>query len=80
MLINGFGRTGNNPKLNKTTPFATFNVESGFKYRFRVVSPGFTLCPIQVSVEDHTLTLIASDTGDIEPIEVKSFILHEGER
>ena len=41
------------------TPFATFHVKSGHSYRFRIVSPGFTLCPIQVSVENHTLTLIA---------------------
>ena len=44
------------------------------------VSPGFTLCPIQVSIENHTLVLIASDTNSIEPIRVDSFIIHAGER
>ena len=76
MLINGKGRTSDGLK----TPFSTFHVRSGFRYRFRVTSPGFTLCPIEVSVENHTLTLIASDTSNLEPVEVNSFILHEGER
>ena len=79
MLINGKGRYTTKENSVKT-PYATFHVKSGFRYRFRIVSPGFTLCPIQVSVENHNLTLIASDTEDIEPIEVESFILHEGER
>ena len=76
ILINGKGRIKNGPK----TPFATFNVKSGFRYRFRIISPGFTLCPIEVSVENHNLTLIASDTHSIVPMEVTSFIVHEGER
>lgn len=76
MLINGFGRMAD----GSLTPYATFLVKSGFRYRFRIVSPGITLCPIEVSVENHTMTLIASDTGSIEPIEVDAFIVHEGER
>ena len=76
ILVNGFGRTKDGPK----TPLATFHVTSGYRYRFRVVSPGFTLCPIEISVENHTLTLIASDTHSLEPMEVNSFIVHEGER
>ena len=76
MLINGFRRSKDGPQ----TPLATFNVISGNRYRFRIISPGFTLCPIEVSVENHNLTLIASDKGPIEPVEVSSFILQEGER
>ena len=70
MLINGRGRNQNGTQ----TPYATFHVRSGFRYRFRIVSPGFTLCPIEVSVENHTLTLIASDTHALSPIEVDSII------
>ena len=76
MLINGRGRNQNGTK----TPYATFQVRSGFRYRFRIVSPGFTLCPIEVSVENHTLTVIASDTHAVSPIEVNSIVVHEGER
>ena len=76
MLINGMGREQN----GLTTPYATFHVKSGYRYRFRITSPGFTLCPIEVSVENHTLTLIASDTNSIEPQEVNSFVVQMGER
>ena len=38
------------------------------------------MCPIQVSVDDHLLTIIASDVGAVEPITVKSFVLGPGER
>ena len=76
MIINGFGRQKN----GLLTPISTFNVTSSFRYRFRITSPGFTLCPIEVSVENHTLLLIASDTEPIEPKRVDSFIVHEGER
>ena len=50
------------------------------RYRFRVVSPGFTLCPIVVSVDDHNLTMIASDGAPFNPQQVRSFIVHPGER
>ena len=76
ILINGFGRFQD----SFPTPYATFDVQSGYRYRFRIISPGFTLCPIQVSIENHTLVLIASDTNSIEPIRVDSFIIHAGER
>ena len=50
------------------------------RYRFRVVSPGFTLCPIVVSVDKHNLTMIASDGAPFKPKQVGSFIVHPGER
>ena len=44
------------------------------------MSPGFTLCPIVVSVDDHNLTMIASDGAPFKPQQVQSFIVHPGER
>ena len=76
ILINGKGRFDE----NFPTPRATFHVTSGYRYRFRIISPGFTLCPIEVSVQDHNITLIASDTNAIEQVLVNSFIIHPGER
>ena len=49
LLINGKGRKvkfGDNEEFS--TPTEVFHVEKGSRYRFRVISPGFTLCPIQV--------------------------------
>lgn len=61
-------------------PLATFYVSHGFKYRFRVANPGFTLCPVLVSIDDHELLIIASDTGSVQPEKAKSFIIYGGER
>ena len=47
ILVNGKGVYGR----NGTTPPAVFEVRRGMRYRFRVMSPGFTLCPIQVRKE-----------------------------
>ena len=44
------------------------------------MSPGFTLCPIVVSVDKHNLTMIASDGAPFKPKQVGSFIVHPGER
>ena len=61
-------------------PLATFYVTHGYKYRFRVMNPGFTLCPILVSIDEHELIIISSDTGSVKPETAKSFIIHGGER
>jgi FtsP/CotA-like multicopper oxidase with cupredoxin domain len=80
LLINGRGRFPaiGGDKVN--TPTEVFEIALGLRYRFRVVSPGFTLCPVVVSVEGHNLTMIASDGAPFKPIEAASFIVHPGER
>ncbi|KZS15189.1 Laccase 2 [Daphnia magna] len=83
MIINGRGRIPkprNELTSNETMPLSVFNVEQGRRYRFRVISNGFLNCPIQLSVDDHMLTVIASDGGAIQPIEVDSLVIHAGER
>ena len=39
------------------------------RYRFRMISNGFMNCPIQVSVDNHTLLVIASDGNPVQPLE-----------
>ncbi len=82
LLVNGFGRLDNKRlgQSREAMPTAMFKVESCKRYRFRVVSPGFTLCPIQVSVDSHDLLVIASDGNAIQPMQVKSLVIHPGER
>ena len=84
-----------NPKYNKSNkltenvfeknkltrlPMATFFVTPGNRYRFRAMQPGFLLCPILVSIDDHEMTIIASDTGSLRPEKAKSFVIYAGER
>ncbi len=47
--------------------------------RFRVIGVG-AIYPLRVSVDQHNITLIASDGFDIVPKICESFILNPGER
>ena len=79
-LINGKGRY-KDPATNtyNEAPLTEYNVEQGKRYRFRVIGVG-ALYPFRVSVDNHMLTVIASDGFDVKPMEVESFIINPGER
>ena len=62
------------------TPYAEFKVEPAVRYRFRVISAAILNCPIQFSIDNHTLMMIASDGGNFDPIVVDSFNIFAGER
>lgn len=62
------------------TPRALFTVKPGFRYRFRLINAGFLYCPLEFSIDDHNLTIIASDGRSLEPYEVVSLIIYAGER
>ena len=47
--------------------------------RFRVISVG-TIYPLRISVDQHPLTVVASDGYDIEDAVVESFNINPGER
>jgi len=81
ILINGKGRgqLNLNEKMSET-PREIFHVENGKKYRFRFIYPGITMCPIEISIDNHNLTVIASDGRLLEPYEVTSFVIYPGER
>ncbi|XP_041972453.1 laccase-4-like [Aricia agestis] len=83
LLVNGVGRF----KLfdtNSSKPLymnaARFNVEQGYKYRFRVINAEFLNCPIELSVDGHNITIIASDGYDLQPITATSLVTYAGER
>ena len=76
-LINGKGRYHNFGGVY--TPVEELFVEEGKRYRIRVINAGVSFCPVEMSVDGHTLTVIASDGADVEPVVVNSLILHNGE-
>jgi FtsP/CotA-like multicopper oxidase with cupredoxin domain len=45
-----------------------------------VVSAVSSYCPVILSVEGHLLTVVASDGQEVEPEEVASLSLSDGER
>ncbi|KAK6628330.1 hypothetical protein RUM43_002142 [Polyplax serrata] len=82
LLVNGKGRYekfGNETHI-LYTPLEKFTVRQGFRYRFRLINSGFLNCPIQMSVDNHNLTIIATDGENVEPIEAESLISLAGER
>ena len=56
-----------------------FSVEQNKKYRFRVINVG-TMYQLRVSVDNHNLSVMATDGFDIKLWEVQSFIINPGER
>lgn len=73
-LINGRGRYGNN-----TSPLAIFTVNSNVTYRFRIVNAGSEM-GLDISIDNHSITLVAVDGSEISPLIVDSFIVQMGER
>jgi len=55
-------------------------VLQGFRYRFRIINAGFLNCPIEVSIDNHTLVVVSSDGSDLEPQETMSLVTYAGER
>ncbi|XP_055539968.1 uncharacterized protein LOC129726845 [Wyeomyia smithii] len=62
-------------------PVKVFYVEQKKRYRFRLINAEFLNCPVELSIEGHNMTVIASDSFDINPIEdLASFVSYAGER
>ncbi|KAK6195925.1 hypothetical protein SNE40_001251 [Patella caerulea] len=85
MIINGKAAFKNftyddEPGQIYRTSQEIFYVEPNKRYRFRVVSNGILNCPLQVSVDDHPMIVIASDGKPFDPIVVDSFNIFAGER
>jgi len=83
ILINGKGvlqKMYNSDGKVFQTPRAVFTVESGKRYRFRIINAGILYCPIEISIDSHNLTVISSDGSDVEPYEVESLVIMAGER
>ena len=78
-LINGKGRFWDKTlgRYNQA-PLTVFTCASGDKYRFRVIHAGSQF-PHRVSIEGHSMTLVASDGGELEPTPIESFIVNPGE-
>lgn len=79
-LINGRGRYHDQETgTHNEAPLSVFKVVKGQQYRFRMIGTG-TLYPFRVSVDEHNLTVVASDGSELEPVVVESIIINPGER
>lgn len=64
----------------ESTPYEVYNLHKGSRYRFRTINSGFLNCPLEISIDNHTLVVIASDGHYFEPITVDSLVTYAGER
>ncbi len=61
--------------------YAQFNVTKGQKYRFRTIAGmAARRCRVRVSVDDHNITIIATDGASTKPFTCKSFFMFNAER
>ncbi|XP_034257023.1 laccase-4-like [Thrips palmi] len=61
-------------------PHEEIRVQQGKRYRLRLAFNSAIYCPVHLSIDNHTMTAIASDGGDIKPVQVDSLMLNAGER
>ncbi|CAG9860191.1 unnamed protein product [Phyllotreta striolata] len=82
LLVNGIGRhkTFYNGRNKTFVPTARFDVQKGFRYRFRVINSGSLNCPVELTVVKHDIIIISTDGQDIKPIKASSLIMYAGER
>ena len=69
ILVNGRGRQMD---WTEPWPLEVFVVNQTDKYRFRVAHTGSEY-PMRISIDQHELTIVGSDDGELEPINVESF-------
>ena len=76
-LINGRGK--HRDVSSDMTRLSTFNVQRNQRYRFRLIGAQ-GLFAFRFSIDEHKLTLIATDGHFIKRREVDFIIIHSGER
>uniref|UniRef100_A0A336LRE1 CSON012189 protein n=1 Tax=Culicoides sonorensis TaxID=179676 RepID=A0A336LRE1_CULSO len=83
VLINGKGvflRNESNPTQYVNSPIEVYKVVAGSRYRFRFINSASHVCPVQIQIQNHNLTVISTDSFDVRPEEVNTLITTSGER
>ncbi|KAK9310102.1 hypothetical protein QLX08_000400 [Tetragonisca angustula] len=79
-LINGKGRFVDPTGSTTNIPYEVITVGANHRYRFRLINSFCTVCPGELTIEGHSLTVIATDGQPIEPTVVNSIVSLAGER
>ncbi|XP_034840580.1 uncharacterized protein stw [Maniola hyperantus] len=81
VLINGKGQFRDpNTGFMTNTPLEVFTITPGKRYRFRMVNAFASVCPAQLTIQGHNLTVIATDGEPVLPVYVNTIISFSGER
>jgi L-ascorbate oxidase len=81
ILINGRGvyqKYNSSTSKTYSTLRTVFQVQRGYRYRFRAINVGVTNCPIQLAIQNHTLSVIAVDGQPIVPYTVDILNINPG--
>ncbi|XP_070854921.1 uncharacterized protein [Drosophila suzukii] len=79
MLINGKGQFRDpNTGFMTNTPLEIFTITPGRRYRFRMINAFASVCPAQVTIEGHGMTVIATDGEPVHPVDVNTIISFSG--
>lgn len=80
ILLNGKGQFRDpNTGFMTNTPLEVFTMTPGKRYRFRMICAFSSVCPAQITIEGHSLTLIATDGEPVHPVTVNTIISFSGE-
>ena len=82
ILINGKGRADYDSTIIPWPVFTVNPLKDGCKkYRFRLISSANQQCPLQISIQNHSMMAFATDGGYFEPVnDVFTIGLSNGER
>lgn len=81
ILINGEGSYFNPPSRTRShLPKTRFSVKQGSRYRFRIINAVSVDCPVQLQIESHNMTIIASDGAPVKSRPTSHLLLLPGER
>lgn len=67
-----------NTGITTNTTLEVIYVEPGKRYRVRIINAFCTVCPGMITIQDHNLTVIATDGRDIKPKTVDSITSFAG--
>jgi FtsP/CotA-like multicopper oxidase with cupredoxin domain len=59
-------------------PKTKFSVKWGSRYRFRFINAASVDCPVQLQLESHNLTIIASDGAPVKSTATSHLLLFPG--
>lgn len=80
VLINGKGQFRDpNTGFMTNTPLEVFTITPGRRYRFRMINAFASVCPAQMTIEGHNLTVIATDGEPVQPVSVNTIISFSGQ-
>ncbi|XP_047501209.1 laccase-1-like [Penaeus chinensis] len=83
ILLNGKGRDLHAKEEGREvvkTPLEVLQVTPGLRHRLRIVSASSYICPMVVSIDGHSLTVVAVDGAEVVPRTVDALEIISGER